>query len=83
MLLQKSATQGKSPDNEYRKHNEEKDKKKTALDEEERGFGRVSMNVYKNYLLYGAWTSLAFIVVLVFFIGQGKIVKISSNYGHS
>ena len=69
--------------NEYRKNNIVRDKKTTVPDDEERGFGRVSMKVYKDYLLYGAWPSLTFIVVLVFFTGQGRIVKTSPKYGHS
>ena len=77
MLLEKSTTQDKTLDNEYREYNKENDKNTTVQDDEERGFGRVAMKVYKEYLLYGAWPSVTFIAVLMFFTGQGKIVKIS------
>ena len=83
MLHKKSPMHDKTLDNEYRENNIVRDKKTIVLDDEERGFGRVPMNVYKDYLLYGAWPSLTLIVVLVFFTGQGKIVKTSLKYGHS
>ena len=76
MLLEKSTTQDKTLDNKYREYNKENDKNTTVQEDEERGFGRVAMKVYKEYLLYGTWPSVTFIVVLMFFTGQGKIVKI-------
>ena len=76
MLLKESIEHEEemSEDNKDECHEDNKrnDKKSINQDVEERGIGRVTFKVYREYFAYGAYTIVCFIVALVYFSGQGK-----------
>ena len=79
MLVKESVEHDKemSEDNKDECHedNERNDKKSINQDVEERGIGRVTFKVYKEYFAYGAYAIVCFIVALVYFSGQGKKIE--------
>ena len=75
MLLQESVRHdedmSKDSDNECYDNNEENNEKTINQDDEERGIGRVALNVYIEYFTYGAWGVVCFIVAMVYLSGEG------------
>ena len=62
----------KDSDDECYDNNEEINKKTINKDDEQRGLGRVAFKIYKEYLTYGAWAIVCFIVAMVYLSGEGR-----------